>query len=184
MLPTGTLQWIEWPFSLLATIMSRILAPQFRIHTQLCYGNKKDVGVCSSAPIPKFRPSHCPCTRISNASQPTPSNIILFGADLHHNTWLQQWKDLNIIHPRGRFSCITSVTRFKVAKFDYTDNNVRKRPFPSAVLTNGVLSLWIPTMFVLTRPALTVISHCWPPTAWTGLVGSIITKKTAEKSPF
>ena len=34
----------------------------------------------------------------------------------------------------------------------------RKRPFPLAVLTNGVLSLWIPSMFVLTRPAFTVIS--------------------------
>ncbi|MBQ9260673.1 MAG: hypothetical protein IJ185_01025 [Prevotella sp.] len=29
--------------------------------------------------------------------------------------------------------------------------NVRKRPFLLAVLTNGVLSLQIPSMFVLTR---------------------------------
>lgn len=39
-------------------------------------GNKKDVGVYSSAPIPTFRPSHCLFLRISNASQPTPSDII------------------------------------------------------------------------------------------------------------
>lgn len=58
-----------------------------------------------------------------------------------------------IIYPRGRFSCITPVLRFKFAKFDCTDSNVRKRPFPSAVLTNGVLSLWIPSMLVSTRPA-------------------------------
>ena len=37
-----------------------------------------------------------------------------------------------IIHPRGRFGCITSVRRFKFAKFEYTDSNVRKRPFPLA----------------------------------------------------
>ena len=44
----------------------------------LCFGsgNKKDVGVCSSAPIPVVRLSHCPCARISNASQPTPSDYI------------------------------------------------------------------------------------------------------------
>ena len=40
------------------------------------YGNKKDVGVISSAPIPILRLSHCPHVRISNASQPTPSDII------------------------------------------------------------------------------------------------------------
>jgi len=34
-----------------------------------------------------------------------------------------------------------------------------------------MLSLRIPSMFVLTRPALTIISHCWPLTAWTGFVG-------------
>ena len=30
------------------------------------YGNKKDVGVNSSVPIPVLRPSHCPYLRISN----------------------------------------------------------------------------------------------------------------------
>ena len=43
------------------------------------------------------------------------------------------------------------------------NSNVRKRPFPSTALTNGVLSLWIPSMFVLTRPALIVISHSCVP---------------------
>ena len=68
--------------------------------------------------------------------------------------------------------CITSVLGFKVAKFDCTDSNVRKRLFPLTVLTNGVLSLQIPSKFVLTRPALTAISHCWPQAAWTGLVAA------------
>ena len=35
----------------------------------------------------------------------------------------------DIIHPRERFSCITSVLGFKFARFDDTDSNVRKRPF-------------------------------------------------------
>ena len=39
-------------------------------------GNKKDVGVCSSAPISILRPSHCLHVKISNASLPTPSDII------------------------------------------------------------------------------------------------------------
>jgi len=39
-------------------------------------------------------------------------------------------------------------------------------------------------MFVLTRPALTVISHCWPPTAWTGLADGKITKKNSRKNSF
>ena len=40
------------------------------------YGNIKDVGDSNSSPIPGFRPSHCLVSRISNASQPTPSDII------------------------------------------------------------------------------------------------------------
>ena len=36
----------------------------------------------------------------------------------------------DIIHPRRRFSCITSVKRFKVAKFESTDGNVSKTSFP------------------------------------------------------
>ena len=52
----------------------------------------------------------------------------------------------DIIHPRRRFSCITSVCGFKVAKFEYTECSVRKRPFPLASPTNGFVGLWIPSM--------------------------------------
>jgi len=52
-------------------------SPQFSIIIVLGLESKKDVGVYSSAPIPKFRPSHCPYVRISNASQPTSSDIII-----------------------------------------------------------------------------------------------------------
>lgn len=51
-------------------------SPKSGVNNWLRSGNKKDVGVYSSAPIPKFRPSHCPCVRISNASQPTPSDYM------------------------------------------------------------------------------------------------------------
>ena len=37
------------------------------------------------------------------------------------------------INPRGRFCCITAALRFKVARFDLTDSNVRKRPSRLAV---------------------------------------------------
>ena len=44
---------------------------------------KKSVGVVSSALIPEFRPSHCPQIRISNASQPTPSDYMLYDGAIH-----------------------------------------------------------------------------------------------------
>ena len=54
-------------------------SPKFSVISLIFrFGNKKDVGVCFSAPIPKFRLSHCPYVRISNASQPTPSDIIYY----------------------------------------------------------------------------------------------------------
>jgi len=83
-------------------------------------GNKKDVGVCSSAPIPTFRPSHCLFLRISNASQPTPSDIIKFGTDVNiiYND-INEQPGYNI--PTRTLRCITAVGRFKFAKFECTD---------------------------------------------------------------
>ena len=43
------------------------------------------------------------------------------------------------INPRRRFCCITAVDRIKVAKFEYPDSNVRKRPFETG-RTNGLRS--------------------------------------------
>ena len=37
------------------------------------------------------------------------------------------------INPRRRFCCITAALSFKVARFDLTDSNVRKRPSRLAV---------------------------------------------------
>ena len=48
--------------------------------------------------------------------------------------------------PTQTLRCITSVLGFKFAKFDCTDSNVRKRPFPSVALTNGFFDLRIPSM--------------------------------------
>ena len=39
------------------------------------------------------------------------------------------------INPRRRLCCITAVDRFKVAKFDLTVSNVRKRPFETGRTT-------------------------------------------------
>ena len=50
------------------------------------------------SPIPEFRPSHCPFARISNASQPTPSDInTVISYTIIHSY------NRDIIHPRRRF---------------------------------------------------------------------------------
>ena len=79
-------------------------------------------------PIPAIRPSHCPFSRISNAASPRQAELYLacvynlFSARRAHTTEYNP--------PTRTPRCITSVTRFKVAKFDSTDGNVRKRPLP------------------------------------------------------
>ena len=56
--------------------------------------------------------------------------------------------------PTRTLRCITAVERFKFAKFEnHRQVTFRKRPFPLAVLTNGVLSLRIPIRF-MTSPAI------------------------------
>ena len=122
------------------------------------------MGVYSSAPIPGLRPSHCPFLRISNASQPTPSSIIDTTQRYTLLIYKKSNESLGYNTPTRTLRCITAVERFKVAKFEnHRQVTFRKRPFPSTALTNGVLSLWIPSMFVLTRPALIVISHSCVP---------------------
>ena len=73
-------------------------APKFGVNNMLRSGNEKDVGVYSSAPIPKFRPSHCPFPRISNASQPTPRDYMY-----NHNLTNIIRYSWDIIYPRRRF---------------------------------------------------------------------------------
>ena len=55
------------------------------------------------------------------------------------------------INPRGRFCCITTVLGFKVAKFDDTDSNVRKRPFETG-RTSGLRSRSIDVSFLCSHP--------------------------------
>ena len=55
------------------------------------------------------------------------------------------------INPRGRFCCITAALRFKVARFDLTDSNVRKRPFETG-RTNGLRSRSIDVSFLCSHP--------------------------------
>ena len=60
--------------------------------------------------------------------------------------------DRDIIHPHERFVALPLWKDSNLRDLTAQTGNVRKRPFLSAVHTNGVLSLWIPSMFV--RPAL------------------------------
>ena len=52
----------------------------------------------------------------------------------------------DIIHPRGRFVALPLYIDSNLRDLTTQTGNVRKRPFPRAVLTNGVLSLRIPSM--------------------------------------
>jgi len=96
----------------------------------LVSGNEKDVGVCSSAPIPVFRPSHCPCARISNASQPTPSDIIWFSIDVYHHDTMIATNSWDIIHPRKRFVALPLCTVSKLRSLNTQTGNVQKTSFP------------------------------------------------------
>ncbi len=59
----------------------------------------------------------------------------------------------DIIHPRRRFVALPLYDDSNLLSLSLQTVTFRKRPFPSAVLINGVLSLWIPSMS-LTRPAI------------------------------
>ena len=93
-------------------------------------GNKKDVGVCSSAPIPILRLSHCLFLRISNASQPTPSDIIKFSVDVNHQSIKIATNSWDIIHPRERFVALSLCTDSNLRDLTTQTGNVQKTPFP------------------------------------------------------
>lgn len=75
-------------------------------------------------PIPEFRPSHCPRTRISNAA--SPRQVIIYISTIPIQKYGVKY---NL--PTQTLRCTIAVYGFKVAKFELTDDNVRKR-----------LSLW------------------------------------------
>ena len=112
-----------------------------------------------SALIPILRPSHCPYLRISNESLPTPADniytyttaIVIPGYTYPRNPPLGYIRKERaplkgvhlIIYIKGNDSrrrdiksthvdascCITAVSRFKFARFDSTDSNVKKTSF-------------------------------------------------------
>ena len=64
------------------------------------------MGESNFSPIPVLRPSHCPNSRISNAASPRQAIIyttISYTLFIYSNSG-------NIIYPRKRFRCITSVS--------------------------------------------------------------------------
>jgi len=79
-------------------------------------------------------------------------------------------KRLDIIHPRERLVALPLYMDSNLRDLSIQTGNVQKTSF-----SFGRPYKWctqpLDSICVLTRPALTVISHCWPPTAWTGLVG-------------
>jgi len=97
------------------------------MNTIIKFGNKKDVGVYSSAPIPKFRPSHCPFPRISNASQPTPRDY-MYNHNLT-NIIRYRW---NIIYPRRRFVALPLWKESKLRSLNLQIVTFWKRLFPLA----------------------------------------------------
>ena len=52
------------------------------------YGNKKGMGESYFSPIPAFRPSHCPVSRISNADSPRQMIIWYTSAWVHYTLLL------------------------------------------------------------------------------------------------
>ena len=127
---------------------------------------KKDVGVFSSAPIPAVWPSHCPFSRISNASQPTSSNIIISVSLVRHRTHLWQTKVRDIILPRRRFVALL-LYDVKVAKFELADSNVRKRLFlrpaqQTASSAYGSICLELPSQQCgLARSGAKIVTFFW-----------------------
>ena len=98
----------------------------------LRYGNKKGVGVGFSVPILTVGPSHCLCTRISNASQPTPSSIILFSADATILTQKPVTKSWDIIYPRRRSAALPLCT----------DSKLRSLTVQTVTFLKTSFSLW------------------------------------------
>ena len=136
-------------------VLSLFLLVFISLIINIC-GNKKDVGVNFSVPIPVIRLSHCPFSRISNASQPTPSDIILYQIHLRHkHSHSCGW---DIIHPRGRSVAlplyVDSKLRSLITQIVTSENVLSLR----LVLTNGFL-LPPDSLDVLTRHP-----------SWTGLV--------------
>ena len=103
--------------------------PKFSVNNLFWHGNKKDVGVCSSAPIPDVRLSHCLFARISNASQPTPSDIIEFGVDINHQDTMIATNSRDIIHPRERFVALPLCKDSNLRDLTSQTGNVQKTSF-------------------------------------------------------
>lgn len=137
--------------------------PEFSVNTMFKLGNKKRRGSLFLRAYPWFSGFRiAPISRISNASQPTPSDIIKFSVDVNHQSIKIATNSWDIIHPRERSVALPLWYGFKVAKFEKPQTgNVRKRPFPSACPTNGIVGLQIPSMLNTTRPCPFCPCHFW-----------------------
>jgi hypothetical protein len=124
-----------------------------------------------SAPIPSSGLRIAPTSRISNASQPTPSDII--GTTKHHT--LLKGNDLLEYNTPTRTLQLhyTCEVDSKLRSLKITDSNVRKRPF-SISQPYKRLRRPLDSIDVLTRPC----------PLRTGLVGCKYTKKFLIANDF
>ena len=128
------------------------------------------MGVSNFSPIPAVRPSHCPCTRISNAASPRQVIIIQHITILYSNSW-------HIIYPRRRLPLHYLCVQFLSCEVRQHRTITFVNAFPIGQCpTNGIVGFWVSTM-TLTPPS----------PIRTGLVGAkirrffYIAKETEEK---
>ena len=93
------------------------------------YGNKKDVGVSSSVPIPTLRLSHCPLIRISNVKPAHVERYITLRPEYPKHTYTQKYPHtgahlINIYRESGAGLKITHANA-SVASPLYQDSNLR-----------------------------------------------------------
>ena len=109
------------------------------VHTKIDTDTKKTWEFVSSL-IPVFRPSHCPFVKISNASQPTPSNIISLPTNaIIKFYYSSKWLEYNTPHVDASVA-LPLWYGFKVAKFEKPQIVTFENVLSETSLTNDIAS--------------------------------------------
>ena len=112
---------------------------------------QKRHGESNLSPIPVFRPSHCPCARISNAA--SPRQAIIYTAIGYTLLYIATTE--HITCPRRRLPLHYQLcTDSKLRSLNTQNSNVRQTPFSSlACPTSGMVASEGFPIFTLARPA-------------------------------